>query len=192
MIIRYILSSCKIYLWMSMSLFLLQGCATLSKEECQRGDWFSIGRRDGSQGYLLTYFREHESACAEYGIQPNYSLYKRGRDEGLAMYCTPENGYHLGEQVATYYEVCPDSLKNSFLRQYVKGLEIAQRNLDREISSKNAEFYQKARLLSSTREDKAYKRLEDEIKQLESTINALQDKQRNIGQLLSRYTRYEY
>lgn len=33
------------------SIYLLSGCATLSKEECMVGDWQTIGYNDGVAGY---------------------------------------------------------------------------------------------------------------------------------------------
>ena len=56
----------------------VMGCATLSKEECLKGEWRVIGYKDGVKGYQMERLEEHEEACKEYGIKPEITYYQAG------------------------------------------------------------------------------------------------------------------
>jgi hypothetical protein len=101
----------------------VMGCATLSKEECLQGDWRGIGYRDAINGYGLTWLEQHQKACADYDVTPDLNAYRTGHDEGLVIYCTPENGFKVG-QAGRYYQdgICPAHLANAFLDQYLIGV----------------------------------------------------------------------
>ena len=43
--------------------FMLSGCATVSKEDCLLTDWFEIGRLDGIQGKSRTEFQKRAKPC---------------------------------------------------------------------------------------------------------------------------------
>ena len=88
-----------------MGLLMLSGCATLSEDQCLAGDWTRIGFQDGSKGRGLSIFDKHTEACAEYGIAPQKSAWLTGREQGLRVYCTPNNAYKIGRrgtQIAPY------------------------------------------------------------------------------------------
>lgn len=99
----------------------LAGCATLSKEECLRGDWYRIGWHDGARGYTQERLAQHVEACQEYRILPAQHVYVQGRQAGLAVYCTPQNGYIVGEAGADYAGVCPEAQDEAFRRAYLQG-----------------------------------------------------------------------
>src|SRR6478736_1824783 len=100
------------------------GCATLSKSDCLSGDWARIGRQDGSEGYTRTRYAKHIEACQEHGVTPNRAKYEAGYKEGLALYCTSENGFEVGRKGGHYENVCPASREGSFLTSYRAGKEI--------------------------------------------------------------------
>lgn len=107
------------------ALLALQGCASLSREECERGDWQGIGYQDGSRGYRESRFGDHLKACSEHRITPDFSLYQQGRQRGLEeRYCLPGSGYHEGLSGSTYRDVCPASMKATFTAAYRYGQEI--------------------------------------------------------------------
>ena len=89
-----------------LALALLAGCASLNKSQCERGDWYAVGVRDGSNGRLPTYFEQHVKACSKYGITPQPEPWKKGREEGLKLYCTPSNAYQIGRRGAYPSPVC--------------------------------------------------------------------------------------
>ena len=104
--------------------FGLSGCASLSKDQCLSGNWNDIGYRDGRQGYKSISLDAHAKSCAEYGVRPNREQYKQGYNKGIATYCSPSNGRHVGEAGRYYHHVCPANLEAEFLRQYSYGKEI--------------------------------------------------------------------
>jgi hypothetical protein len=152
------------------------GCATLSKEECLKGDWTSVGREDGRQGYPMTRFHEHEQACLAHKVQPNLDAYQAGRNEGLREFCTPANGFELGKQAKPYEAACPADLETAFLEQYERGLDSALRLMEADIDTKDSNLSHKERQLSyldSDKDEKTRNRLKDEIKAMETELTRL-------------------
>lgn len=102
----------------------LAGCASfppvqpLGAERCAAIDWAGVGREDGANGAPSTILARHLAACP--GLpQQSWAL---GRAEGLAAYCTAENGYRLGRAGREYHGVCPAETADLFLREYERGL----------------------------------------------------------------------
>ncbi len=106
-------------------LITLQGCASMSKEECQGADWASIGYQDGSRGYTESRFNKHREACADHKIGADYSAYQNGHRRGLEqVYCKPRKGYYEGLNGRGYSNVCPSHLEGRFLAAYNYGRDI--------------------------------------------------------------------
>ena len=93
---------------------LLQGCATLSGNECETADWWLIGQEDGSEGLSLTHLKEHQESCAEHGVTPDRDAYVKGHSSGLAVYCTRFTGYKVGRSGRPYHGICDGSLAEAF------------------------------------------------------------------------------
>lgn len=108
-----------------LSLLVLSGCATLSREECLRGDWYAIGVTDGQQGQQFNRIDEHRRACSGTAAVDE-DAYRAGRDAGLASYCTPISGYQVASNDNTYANVCPVSSAPQFLQGYTLGQQVAQ------------------------------------------------------------------
>lgn len=100
---------------------VLNGCATLSEEQCIAGDWYGIGVSDGSQGYSYARLGDHTQACASHGITPDARIYEQGRQQGLRNYCTPYVGFREGREGDSYAGVCPADLEGDFLAGYSDG-----------------------------------------------------------------------
>ena len=77
-------------------LILLQGCATLDKDECMLADWRLIGYQDGVAGKSAASVGEYRKDCAKHAIVPDLDAYRAGREEGLQQYCKVDNGFRLG------------------------------------------------------------------------------------------------
>ena len=73
----------------------LTGCATLSREECNSGDWHKIGLQDGSDGRLEDRFGKHAKACELDRSEVSKAAYMEAREKGLAIYCTKLRGYRI-------------------------------------------------------------------------------------------------
>lgn len=102
----------------------LQGCASLSKNECLNADWYSIGYENGIHGQRETQITGHRKACAEHGVTPDLARFLEGREAGLRRFCEPRNGYRLGRAGTGYAGVCPQPMEADFLRAYGAGREV--------------------------------------------------------------------
>lgn len=102
----------------------LAGCATLTKSQCETGDWRGIGVSDGMHGYATSRFDEHVKACAEHGITPSRQLYDAGHAEGLMVYCRLDRAADEGLANRPNYLVCTGELGVSFNRVYYEGRQI--------------------------------------------------------------------
>lgn len=109
-------------LFLSIGLFVgltfLAGCATLSKSQCQTGDWQQIGFNDGARGQTSSLFADHQKACSGHGISINRTQYMQGYNRGLQQYCTPAKAAEVGVAGHTYRNVCQGAQGDSFLRVY--------------------------------------------------------------------------
>lgn len=124
---------------------LLQGCASMSRDECVTADWYAIGYESAIRGQRESQISEHRKACAEHGVTPNLARYLEGREAGLQKFCEPGNGYRLGRAGTGYAGVCPPGLEHDFLRSYRAGRELhdMQQNINRlgrRIKSRQAEL----------------------------------------------------
>lgn len=125
-------------------LLVLASCATLSETECQSGDWFGIGKEDGTRGRAADFILQHAKACNEFGVAPKAGPWRKGRVEGLKLYCTPRNAYKVGSRGQRLSPVCsgdvsPLEQANFRGRQWHDiGREI--NSIEREIQDINAEL----------------------------------------------------
>lgn len=106
-----------------LGLALLAGCASISREECQAGDWAAIGERDGAAGRVAdTQFGRHVTACAKVDITPERAPWQQGYARGLRSYCTPQSGLREGEAGRPYRGVCPSADETRFLQGHELGM----------------------------------------------------------------------
>lgn len=103
---------------------LASGCATMSEEECLVADWHAIGYEDGAAGLQVAQLGKRREACADYGVRPDATAYRAGRDEGLQLYCTEHRGFRLGRAGGGYNGVCPADREGLFLHGYEAGREV--------------------------------------------------------------------
>lgn len=116
-------------------LLVLQGCASMSREECLNNDMYSKGLADGEQGQPASRLAAHQKACGEFNIKLDGSTYLAGRSEGLKQYCTAANGEAVGRAGRHYQGVCPPASEAAFTRAYQRGklfyeIEQKQKELD--------------------------------------------------------------
>ena len=105
-------------------LALLQGCATLNKDECMLADWRLIGYQDGVAGKSATVVGEYREDCAKHAVVPDLDAYRAGREEGLQQYCKADNGYRLGNAGRGLPAVCPMALEGAFRAAYNAGRKL--------------------------------------------------------------------
>ncbi len=102
-------------LWLAVAALSLQGCASLSENECRATDWWTVGQKDGTLGRPASALAEHRDACAEHGVAPDRDAYEKGRRSGLMVYCTRFSGYQVGRNDQPYHAgVCGGELAEPF------------------------------------------------------------------------------
>lgn len=102
-------------------LLSLAGCASLSEEECRTADWQMIGFEDGTRGKPLNTIGDHRKACAKVAVVPDMQAYETGHRKGLQTYCTPQNGYILGQSGSNFNGICSGINERQFHRGYEEG-----------------------------------------------------------------------
>ena len=137
----------------SIVMFFLIGCATLSKNECLQADWFEIGRGDGNVGKPRSIFQDHYEACLEHSVHADRQAYYKGREEGLKFFCTKPNGFEQGRRGRSYRYVCPPELEPEYRagfnigREFYKyeskinSLEKRLKNIENQIETKEKQLY---------------------------------------------------
>ncbi|AXS39192.1 DUF2799 domain-containing protein [Breoghania sp. L-A4] len=108
----------------ALALPLLSSCASLTPEQCETGNWRTIGLSDGAEGRPLSRLDDHREACGKVGISIDTGAYMAGRDEGLTRYCTPVSGFSVGSNGRANGNVCPAELAGGFEAGYVLGSEL--------------------------------------------------------------------
>ena len=177
------------------SVYLLSGCATLSKQECMVGDWQTIGYNDGVAGYHSDRLASHTKACAKAGVAPDYQAWERGRQSGLKQYCTVNNAYNVGRRGRQLNTVCPVANARMLQQANQQGLDYYKLDSQLDEDKRLLDTYQsefdkleggamldfanekeaRARLLSLSEEIRQTKRrIQSTQKQLDSSIRSYQ------------------
>lgn len=99
----------------------LSGCATISQDKCEAGNWETLGYKDGTRGVRRDKIASYADTCAKYGISLNPQEYLAGFNAGLPTYCTYERGFALGENGSSYNQVCAGPLAVDFAPGYDAG-----------------------------------------------------------------------
>lgn len=107
------------------------GCATITREECRAEDWATIGKRDGAEGHPPSRLESHARTCSNFNIAPDPVTYQQGWDEGVLLWCTPENGFRTGRENRGYHGLCPAAVAGPFLEGRAIGgrLGVAERRV---------------------------------------------------------------
>lgn len=184
---------------------MLHGCASLSEEECLSADWAVMGESDGQRGRPLSDFNRYRRDCAEYGVAPDTEAYMAGRERGLVLYCTEDNGYREGRGGASAEPVCPIDLEPAFRLGYELGrgvydslsdlhdtndtIDSARREID-DLRRRIAD-HESSSLRADIGEDEK-RSLHDEIHSMEERIDGLEREVAvGIGTLAVAITRYQ-
>ena len=109
---------------LTFTLFMFNGCTMVSKEDCMAMDWYALGRADGMGGRAITYYQNRAKPCIEHGIMPDREAYYQGHDDGLAYYCSEQNGYEMGRRGELNKTLCPPDQAVDFRRGYEAGLAV--------------------------------------------------------------------
>lgn len=160
------------------------GCATISKEQCQSGDWGAVGYGDGVDGRPMSRLDDHAKACAKVGVTPEPAPYFAARAEGLKRYCTEPNGFRVGREGKSYAGVCPPPVEAEFLGGYADGERVhaATQRLESarsDLSSADARADKRARQADGVEDELRNPKLTDEqIRELRDRLNRLRRERR--------------
>ena len=172
---------------------LLTGCATLNREQCQRGDWYGIGVADGQLGQPASRIDQHQSACAEYGIAPDNRQYMEGRAQGLIDYCRLDNAFETGLRGQRYQRVCPPAVDGLFdrynsaaysvyqLRQELDNIDSQLSSLEYRLQDRSNSDEDRRSIRSDIRElDRHRDRLRDDLHLSEIQLDRMEDEARTF------------
>lgn len=123
--------------------FLLTGCATLNRSECQNANWHIIGMEDGAEGLLPSNIGKHREACAKHNVIPDINEYRRGYDEGIKQFCTKKRAFDLGKKGQEYPDVCPEDIEDDFLKSYELGVELRSREDELRRADDHIQYHKK-------------------------------------------------
>ncbi len=98
--------------------------AELSARDCRAGDWRAIGYQHGRSGLPQDGLTTPASRCAELGFTADADALARGWHEGIADYCTEENGFKLGAQGHRYHNPCTAAYAADFRDGYQTGRQV--------------------------------------------------------------------
>ncbi|UCC15322.1 MAG: DUF2799 domain-containing protein [Gammaproteobacteria bacterium] len=122
----------------TIAILALPGCASMNEQECVIGDWHTIGFEDGARGYTADRISQHRKSCAGHGVVPDLTAYRQGRDEGLAQFCRPQNGFRLGSRGGAYDGTCPAESHTDFMTAYNDGRRLY--DLDRRVNHADSQI----------------------------------------------------
>ncbi len=171
-----------------LTLMLVAGCGTLSKDECATADWRQIGEGDGASGQQNHYLDQHRKSCRKHGIAVDPESYYDGRREGLRRFCRTDQGYALGLDGDEYFGVCPQDRAREFQHSYVKGLALKQDQLEIQYQQANNELSTRRleRALLSKRGDN--EALDEAIEELQSKRQSLLDERLKLQRWIARWS----
>lgn len=95
----------------------LSACATLTSDDCARGNWYEIGRMDGLHGHKGERIERHRDACRKFP-PPNEREYERGRHDGLKVYCSQQDGAALARSGERFEHPCTGTTAPEFDAAY--------------------------------------------------------------------------
>jgi len=134
---------------LALCLLLLNGCATLSKEQCSQGDWYRIGYQNGAEGRPASIFDKHQKACGEYNIRLDQGQYKAGRKIGLTYHCSnshdaAKQGKAIRKDRGDWYAIGHYHGMEGF---HLKALKQARQSCKQAKIAVNVTAYQKGRAI---------------------------------------------
>lgn len=106
------------------AVLILNGCQTVSRDQCQAEDWAAMGKVDAANGHAMDRFDTIAKDCGSYGITPDPEQYQTGWKQGVILYCTPQNGFNRGRSGDGLSQICPPKLAAPMSSAYDLGRQI--------------------------------------------------------------------
>lgn len=182
----------------------LTACSVMNQQECETANWSALGYVDGSQGTSSSQFSDRSSACSEYNIRANFKEYQAGYNQGLAIYCTENNGFFIGSKGRSYQGVCPQKTVTLFLKGYSKGKELfslreSVNQAEQDLRDEKNEIAHKKDKLNGLKNSLIYDKLSprerreklDEIEEINQRPNLIKEKTQILNKLKSKLVKLE-
>ena len=87
-------------------LLLLCGCSMVTKEQCQRHNWYGRGYNDAAKGRPATYGQTYFQACRNQGVYLDLAPWQRGYRKQLQEQCPVSKAKSLGSSQPEYKGSC--------------------------------------------------------------------------------------
>ncbi len=139
----------------------LVGCASMTPEQCQSANWHDVGYQDGKDGNDPSIVDDYATDCLEANVVVNKSQWQQGFKQGTEVYCSADNGYKVGSEGRTYYNVCHDE---QFLKNYQLGKKEYQRQ--QRLMSLDSQIADLDNQMEATSDTKKYNKLRNRRKDL--------------------------
>jgi hypothetical protein len=162
-----------LFVQITLATVVLTGCATLSEEECKTANWPEIGYADGREGHPRSRLESHDEACAKVGVRPAREAYFAGRERGLEVYCTPENGFRVGRDGQSYSHVCPASSAKAFVERYEAGRRIYE--AEQRVERAENERRTLEQRLDRAKDDAERRQIRDQLRDLDRRLRNERD-----------------
>jgi len=94
---------------------------------CRAANWYEVGFEDGTNGFPTERVQEYRR-CPAIAQQRTLDAYRAGWNDGIARYCTEENGFVVAANGAPNAGTCPRSLTKGFRRGRRLGDEVFKEN----------------------------------------------------------------
>lgn len=140
-------------MFVSVVLLFLYGCNSTAEQSttleisCDSQDWQTLGYALATSGKHVREFDRYIDKCGETLGPQARSLYTIGYEQGLADYCTYENGYALGKSQKPFENHCIHEMKAEFDR----GVQMARVDLTlqrQKLSYLEGEFRKQGEIMS--------------------------------------------
>ena len=167
-------------------LIICTGCSASLHATCLSGDWYKIGKRDGTDGKTASHlFDQHAKTCSTFSITPDKPAYLKGQQEGLAAYCSPNGIFNQGMQGAPYKSVCPKAIDPLLRTAYGWGQKATPIALQL-FKVQDAIADARTQLDGSGQKWDERDRLADEVARLRSEENRIKAELKNVEQAASK------
>ena len=113
------------------ALVFVAACGSLENDmaanQCDAAQWKGFGFEDGIRGMGSSSFEMRNDGCDPAANNTRRERYLAGYADGVARFCTAENGYNQGATGYVYNGICPISLEDQFVKALKEGHRAAQR-----------------------------------------------------------------
>lgn len=140
---------------------------TQRKFQCEKLDWFEIGRNDGVLGFTSDSLASKSTGCENFSDR-NKEQYINGWYAGVDEYCTKDQGFAFGRSGGEYKKICPATKEKAFLSGYSKGRQVFLYEKDNQ--SLRIELQEVSQKANSAKDEVDLSALQKQLAELETRL----------------------